>query len=158
MIHVCNSIRKSENDKCEYRVIRLGANQLECMLISDASADSSACALNVRVGNMEDPSEFIGLAHFCEHMLSLGTAKYPNESEYKTYLSKNGGSSNASTGILSTTYHFGCANGESFDGALDRFSQFFISPLFTESCTQREIGAIENEHRKNFPNDSRRLY
>ena len=31
-----------------------------------------------------------------------------------------------------------------FEGALDRFSQFFISPLFNESCTDRELKAVDS--------------
>lgn len=30
------------------------------------------------------------------------------------------------------------------DGALDRFAQFFISPLFTESSTDRELNAVHS--------------
>lgn len=36
---------------------------------------------------------------------------------------------------------------------LNRFSQFFISPLFSESATEREINAVDSEHLKNIPND-----
>jgi len=34
-----------------------------------------------------------------------------------------------------------------------RFSQFFISPLFTESATEREVNAVHSEHEKNIPSD-----
>ena len=40
------------------------------------------------------------------------------------------------------------------DGALDRFSQFFLSPLFTESATEREVNAVNSEHEKNIPHDT----
>ncbi len=49
-------------------------------------------------GHLEDPWEYAGLAHFLEHMLFLGTEKYPDQAEYKEYLGKNSGSSNAYTG------------------------------------------------------------
>lgn len=48
-------------------------------------------------GHMSDPHEIPGLAHFCEHMLFLGTEKFPDENGYSSFLSKNGGSSNAAT-------------------------------------------------------------
>lgn len=35
----------------------------------------------------------------------------------------------------------------------NRFSQFFISPLFTESATEREVNAVNSEHEKNIPSD-----
>lgn len=41
-------------------------------------------------GHMCDPKELPGLAHFCEHMLFLGTEKYPVENEYPRFLSEHG--------------------------------------------------------------------
>ena len=38
--------------------------------------------MDVNVGQFSDPVDVPGLAHFCEHMLFLGTEKYPNENEY----------------------------------------------------------------------------
>lgn len=40
---------------------------------------------------------------------------------------------------------------------MDRFSQFFLSPLFTESATDREVNAVNSEHEKNIPNDTWRI-
>ncbi|TPX70225.1 hypothetical protein SpCBS45565_g01950 [Spizellomyces sp. 'palustris'] len=45
-----------------------------------------------------------------------------------------------------------------FEGALDRFAQFFISPLFSESCTEREMNAVDSEHKKNLHSDNWRVY
>ena len=41
--------------------------------------------------------------------------------------------------------------------ALDRFSQFFISPLFNAFSSRRELNAIESEHSKNIQQDSWRI-
>lgn len=38
-----------------------------------------------------------------------------------------------------------------------RFSQFFISPLFTETATDRELNAVNSEHDKNVFSDMWRL-
>ena len=46
---------------------------------------------------MNDPAEYQGLSHFLEHMLFMGTTKYPDESEYSEYMSANGGYDNAYT-------------------------------------------------------------
>lgn len=35
--------------------------------------------LAVRVGHWSDPAAIPGLAHFCEHMLFMGNAKFPGE-------------------------------------------------------------------------------
>ncbi|XP_075160301.1 insulin degrading metalloproteinase [Haematobia irritans] len=148
-------IEKSEQDKREYRGLQLD-NGLKVLLVSDVETDVSAAALAVQVGHMSDPDTLPGLAHFCEHMLFLGTQKYPNENDYTTYLSQSGGSSNAATYPLMTKYHFYVAP-EKLDGALDRFAQFFIAPLFTSSATDREINAVNSEHEKNISSDEWRI-
>ncbi|XP_054736065.1 insulin-degrading enzyme isoform X1 [Anastrepha obliqua] len=146
-----NDIAKSEQDTRDYRGLQL-ENGLKVLLISDPKTDVSAAALAVQVGHMSDPDELPGLAHFLEHMLFLGTEKYPHENGYTTYLSQSGGSSNAATYPLMTKYHFHVAP-DKLNGALDRFAQFFIGPLFTASATEREINAVNSEHEKNLPSD-----
>lgn len=41
--------------------------------------------MSVGVGSLHD-GDVEGLAHFCEHMLFLGTEKYPDEQAYSKYL------------------------------------------------------------------------
>ncbi|CAG9789778.1 unnamed protein product [Diatraea saccharalis] len=149
------NIVKSQEDKRDYRGLLL-ANRLKVLLVSDPTTDKSAAALDVNVGYLSDPDELPGLAHFCEHMLFLGTEKYPEENEYNKYLSEHGGSSNASTSSDHTTYYFDVLPAH-LHGALDIFAQFFISPLFTESATGRELSAVNSEHEKNTSSDTWRL-
>lgn len=89
-------------------------------------------------------------------MLFLGTSKFPEVNDYNQYLSQNGGASNAATYLDHTNYYFD-VNPEKLEGALDRFSQFFIAPLFTESATNKEINAVDSEHEKNVANDIWRI-
>jgi insulysin len=96
-------------------------NKLNCLLVSDPDADKSAASLDVKVGSALDPKPLYGIAHFLEHMLFLGTRKYPMESEYKKFIEDNGGYSNAHTFPANTNYHFEVSN-EAFKEALDRFS------------------------------------
>ena len=67
---------KSISDKRIYRALQLH-NDLECLVISDKDAQKSAAALSVAVGSFSDPLEAQGLAHYLEHMLFMGTSKYP---------------------------------------------------------------------------------
>jgi insulysin len=41
---------------------------------------------------------------------------------------------------------------------LDRFAQFFIEPLFLTSTLDRELRAVDSEHKKNLQNDQWRLH
>ncbi|KII88123.1 hypothetical protein PLICRDRAFT_160956 [Plicaturopsis crispa FD-325 SS-3] len=146
----------SQQDDREYRLIRL-ENGLEAMLIHDAKADKAAASLDVAVGHLSDPDDMPGLAHFCEHLLFMGTEQYPKENEYSEYLSKNNGSSNAYTATSNTNYYFSVAT-PALSGALDRFAGFFHSPLFAPSCTTRELNAVDSEHKKNHQADMWRIF
>lgn len=98
-------IIKSENDSRSYRSLTL-PNQLEVIVISDPDTDKAAAALNVATGSGNDPDDYPGLAHFLEHMLFLGTKKYPEAGEYQSFISKHGGSHNAFTSFEDTNYFF----------------------------------------------------
>jgi len=87
----------------------------------------------------------------------MGTAKYPKENEYSEYLAQHSGSSNAFTGLDNTNYYFEVGH-DHLEGALDRFAQFFISPAFSENCKDRELRAVDSEHKKNLQSDSWRLF
>lgn len=50
-------------------------NGLEALLIRDEKTDKAAGALDVKAGHLADPEDLQGLAHFCEHLLFMGTDK-----------------------------------------------------------------------------------
>eukprot|EP01084_Bolivina_argentea_P118417 210119_1 len=147
---------KSPSDKRNYKIITL-SNKLECILVSDPEAEKASCALCVQVGHLSDPDTLPGLAHFLEHMLFLGSNKYPKEGSYKQYIKDHGGRCNASTGTHQTCFQFDIGS-DYLSEAVDRLAQFFISPLFTESATERELNAVNSENSNNQQNDGRRLY
>ncbi|VDO67723.1 unnamed protein product, partial [Onchocerca flexuosa] len=103
-----DNVIKSKEDKREYRGLEL-TNGLRVLLISDPETDKSAASLDVNVGHLMDPWNLPGLAHFCEHMLFLGTDKYPSENEYSKFISSHGGVTNAYTATDHTNYHFDIA-------------------------------------------------
>jgi len=139
----------------EYRKIVLD-NELKVILVSDKQYNKSAASMNVLVGSLSDPKEYQGLAHFLEHMLFLGTEKFPDVEGYSSYLQSNGGYSNAYTAEDHTNYHYEVYH-DAFEGALDRFSQFFISPLFSPKYTEREMNAVNSEYQKNLEQDYWRM-
>lgn len=105
---------------------------------------NAAAAMVVGVGSMYDPPECQGMAHFLEHLLFMGSEKYPEENAYDEYISKHGGSDNAWTEFEHTVYHFEIPQ-EHLKGALDMFAQFFTCPLMLESSVERELNSIESE-------------
>lgn len=153
---ITEAVQKPDTDDREYAIIQL-SNSLEVLLVSDIHCDKSAAALDVHVGSLCDPVDVDGLAHFCEHLLFMGTEKYPSENEYSQFLSVHGGHSNAFTSGDHTNFYFDVGS-EFLEPALDRFSQFFISPLFLEECSDREMKAVDSEHKKNIQSDSWRNF
>lgn len=115
----------------------------------------AACALCVGVGSYSDPPDIQGLAHFVEHMVFMGSEKYPKENEFDSFIKKKGGSDNASTDCEATTFYFEIQE-KHLPHAMDMFSQFFVSPLMLKEAMQREREAIESEFAIAAPSDSNR--
>ena len=132
-------------------------NGLEALLISDPEADQSSASMAVSAGSWNDPDEYPGMAHFCEHMLFLGTKKYPDPNAFMTRISDFGGLTNAFTQPHQTVYMFSCKH-DGFLENIDRFSRFFIDPLFSQSHVVRELHAVDQEYAKNLENDRWREY
>ncbi|GLT80672.1 hypothetical protein SLA2020_520990 [Shorea laevis] len=123
---------------------------------ASSQTKKAAAAMCVGMGSFSDPVEAQGLAHFLEHMLFMGSADFPDENEYDSYLSKHGGSSNAYTEAEHTCYHFEVKR-EFLRGALKRFSQFFISPLVKCEAMEREVLAVDSEFNQVLQSDACRL-
>ena len=150
------TIETSPLDKREYRHITL-PNSLQCLLVSDPATEKCSACCDVAVGSMSDPGDVQGLAHFLEHMLFMGTAKYPVENEYSAFLNAHGGYSNAYTAEEHTVYYFDVQN-EFFDAALDMFAAFFSCPLFSDDSTMKEMNAVDSENSKNLQSDMWRKF
>ena len=75
-------------------------NGLVLLAISDPQANYSSCSFRVESGSFQDPEEFPGMAHFLEHLLFMGSKKYPDVNEHGFFFTNNGGYSNAWTGKI----------------------------------------------------------
>lgn len=149
---LATTIIQSPNDDRQYEYLVL-PNQLRVVLISDKEADKSAAALTVGVGSTANPPGREGLAHFLEHMLFMGTSKYPGVDEYGAFIKLHGGSTNAFTADNETTYLFDIKQ-EELEPALDRFSQFFVAPLFAAEYVEREKKAVHSEYQLSLKEES----
>ena len=143
-------------DPRQYKYFQLG-NELRVVLVSDPQSSLAAASMEISAGSFSDPPSAQGLAHFCEHMLFLGTEKYPDKHEYSQFLTSHGGGDNAFTSTQNTNYYFSVQS-NSLKEALDRFAQFFIAPLFTPSSVNDEIHAVNAEHKKNLQSDGWRQW
>jgi len=132
------------------------SNGLRVVNVQDDRATESAFAMAVQSGSSNDPLEFPGLAHFCEHMVFLGTEKYPDPSGFDNFMGANGGTNNAYTSFDLTVY-FGQIAKEAGYEAMDRFADFFKKPKFNRSFVEKEVHAIDSEHAKNVQSHSSRI-
>ena len=169
---IADQLEKPSLDDRSYRVIQL-PNKLEALLVHDPDTDKASASVNVNVGSFSDADDMPGMAHAVEHLLFMGTEKYPVENAYNQYLTANSGYSNAYTAARETNYFFevGAKSGKAdtnpdemvpkedspLYGALDRFAQFFISPLFLASTLDRELCAVDSENKKNLQSDNWRF-
>ncbi|KAJ1854346.1 metalloprotease [Coemansia sp. RSA 638] len=144
-------LEQSVGDTRQHQLIKL-PNNMVVLCTSDPNSVDTAASLSVNVGSMADPKEFPGMAHFLEHMLFMGSAKYPAENEYTQYIANNLGEYNAYTANTETTFYFSIAK-QAFEGALDRFSRFFIDPLLLANSVDREVNAVDSEYKGNLQSD-----
>jgi insulysin len=144
------SIEKSNNDKREYTYFTLD-NKLQCLIIKDNDESMCGACLNIEVGSMLETVD--GLAHFLEHMVFMGSKKYPQSNDFMGSINKSGGETNASTSNTFTNYYF-TISPDKYLETLDKFSQFFIDPLLNQVYIDKEINAVNSESMKNVLDDN----
>ncbi|KAJ1437208.1 Metalloenzyme, LuxS/M16 peptidase-like protein [Ochromonadaceae sp. CCMP2298] len=147
-----NELEKPQIDDRLFHQFTL-SNGIKATVVQDKTSEKASGSLSVRTGAANDPLP--GIAHITEHAVFLGSVKYPLENAYKDFLNKNGGGSNAATGMEQTTYKFNI-NADAFPHALDIFSQFFKGPLLSTEAISREVMAVDAEDSKNRIIDGRR--
>ena len=153
-LNLCSSHR----DDRTFHFVSLPNNQLRVVLISDPVESQPAVSMGVSTGHFDDPPDYPGLAHFCEHMLFLGTKKYPQVNTYSNFVITHGGRENAHTNSEQTVFKFQISSYNYLEQSLDMFAQFFISPLFNEEFIQREIDVVDQEYQNKLHEDKTRLF
>ncbi len=122
---------------------------------SASGLKKSAAGLCVGMGSFSDPKDLPGLAHFLEHMVFMGSDKYPDENAFDSFIQKHGGFDNAHTDCEHTTFYFEIQRKDLAAG-LDMFAGFFINPLMKQEAMQREREAVDSEFQMALPSDYNR--
>ncbi|NPE51205.1 pitrilysin [Dickeya dadantii] len=137
------TIRKSENDVRQYQAIRLD-NGMTVLLVSDTQATRSLAALALPVGSLDNPPQQPGLAHYLEHMLLMGSKRYPQADGLAEFLKMHGGSHNASTASYRTAFYLEVEN-DALQPAVDRLADAIAEPLLDPVNADRERHAVNAE-------------
>jgi protease-3 len=140
---VNSTIGKSEQDPRQYQAITLD-NGMTVLLVSDKDAPKSLAALTLPIGSLDDPAQQAGLAHYLEHMVLMGSTRYPEPDSLADFLKKHGGSHNASTASYRTAFYLEVEN-DALAPAVDRLADAIAAPLLDPVNADRERHAVNAE-------------
>ncbi|CNE85834.1 protease III [Yersinia nurmii] len=140
---LAETIHKSQHDQRKYQAIKL-ANGMTVLLVSDQDAPKSLAALALPVGTLEDPNNQLGLAHYLEHMVLMGSKRFPEPGNLSEFLKKHGGSHNASTASYRTAFYLEVEN-DALAPAVERLADAIAEPLLDPINADRERNAVNAE-------------
>ncbi|CAK9884340.1 MAG: Protease 3 [Candidatus Erwinia impunctatus] len=136
-------IRKSEQDPRHYQAITL-SNGMNVLLVSDPQATKSLAALTIPIGSLDNPTQQQGLAHYLEHMVLMGSVRYPQPDALAGFLKKHGGNHNASTASYRTSFYLEVEN-DALEPALARLADAIAAPSLDPLYADRERHAVNAE-------------
>ncbi|WP_176700582.1 pitrilysin [Gilliamella sp. App4-10] len=148
-------VQQSDRDNRQYEVIEM-TNQMRVLLVSDPNAVKSLGSLALPVGSLQDPKDQQGLAHYTEHMVLMGSTKYPEPASFSQFLSRHSGSYNASTALYRTAFYFEVEN-SALDTALDYLADAIAEPRLDPKFADKERNAVNAELTMARSNDGFRI-
>ena len=116
------------------------ANGLRVCLRHAPRLKRCAAALRVAAGSHDVPLAWPGLAHFLEHLLFLGTERFPSGEGLMAYVQRHGGQVNASTRERTTDFFFELPV-PTFAEGLERLADMLTHPRLTleDQLREREV-------------------
>lgn len=116
------------------------ANGLRVSLRHAPRLKRCAAALRVAAGSHDVPLAWPGLAHFLEHLLFLGTERFPASEGLMAYVQRQGGQVNASTRERTTEFFFEVPV-SAFDAGLERLGDMLAHPRLAleDQLREREV-------------------
>jgi len=124
--------------------------------MSQRESDSFAMSLCVHVGSFSDPVQVQGLAHLLEHMVSMGSKRYPADNHFDRFLYRKAGYSNAETGCEYTNFHFEVPMEYSRE-ASDIFASMFQAPKLAKESIDKEKQVVDSEFQMAISDDDSRI-
>lgn len=120
------------------------ANGLRVTLRHAPDLKRSAAALRVAAGSHDVPLAWPGLAHFLEHLLFLGTERFPAGEGLMAYVQGHGGQVNAQTRERTTDFFFELPP-KDFSAGLTRLADMLAHPRMSPDDQQREREVLHAE-------------
>ncbi|MFL1503511.1 pyrroloquinoline quinone biosynthesis protein PqqF [Pseudomonas sp. S191] len=120
------------------------ANGLRVSLRHAPRLKRCAAVLRVAAGSHDVPLAWPGLAHFLEHLLFLGTERFPTSEGLMAYVQRHGGQVNASTRERTTDFFFELPVAAFTDG-LERLADMLAHPCLAIEDQLREREVVHAE-------------
>ncbi len=127
------------------------ANGMEVVVIPDHRAPVVTHMVWYRVGSADEPQGKSGIAHFLEHLLFKGTAKYP-AGEFSRLIRLNGGEENAFTTRDYTGYFQRIAR-DRLDLVMELEADRMQNLVLTDENVLPELQVVQEERRERTDND-----
>jgi insulysin len=128
---------------------------LEVIIIQDVNVRVAGAVMSVNSGVKNEGKDIYGLAHYCEHMLFLGSKKFDKPTYFVDFITQHNGKFNGYTDFDTTGFFFKI-NTDKFRHGLEIFSRFFIDPLFSLEYVEKEVNSVNSEYERNIQLDSKR--
>lgn len=120
------------------------ANGLRVTLRHVPGLKRSAAVLRVAAGSHDAPLAWPGMAHLLEHLLFLGTERFPAGENLMAYVRRHGGQVNARTSERTTDFFFELPPATFADG-LERLWDMLAQPRLDEADQLREREVLHAE-------------
>ena len=120
------------------------ANGLRVTLRHAPDLKRCAAALRVDAGSHDVPLAWPGLAHFLEHLLFLGTERFPAGQGLMAYVQGHGGQVNAQTRERTTDFFFEVPP-QAISAGLERLSDMLAHPRMNLDDQRREREVLHAE-------------
>ncbi|MEW9808961.1 MAG: pitrilysin [Candidatus Symbiodolus clandestinus] len=142
------NLQQHPHDQRAYQAIQLN-NGMKVLLVSDPQAPRSMTAVGLPVGSLQDPDAYLGLVHYLEHMLFLGSENYPEGIEVQGH---SAGTSGNSTIFTAAAQHPWLAI------TLERLADALAYPNFDPHLAEKERHSVHQEALGHRTEDYRRIY
>jgi len=131
------------------------ANGLEVIVLEDHSIPNCALYVWWRVGSRNEHTGITGLAHYFEHMMFMGGAKYGDR--FDSVMEAEGGSNNAFTTFDNTTYQDWFPS-DALPLILDLERDRMSGMVFTPEKVEHERDVVHSEYRSDMEDPAARLW
>ncbi|TVP10858.1 insulinase family protein [Shewanella sp. KCT] len=141
----------AEIDGGRYESFEL-TNGLKVLLIRNENTSISGAAISIAGGQMSTPEQLQGLPHLLEHIVFLGSDKYPGTSDWHEFISRHTGWSNGSTLSDLTRFQFQLQNDGLKEG-LSRLSTMLFQPRINDETIEIGLSEVNKEFTSKKDND-----